>query len=129
MPAGVERKMLSVHVLVDVVSKDKLRKFSFGLDKTTEENDVEDWVIHFSLFQRSTKDEVFREPVLHVDVDVKTKNFRKMDVTAAKGFNQIQTERTLVDVATVADRVNAGKAAETALAKSVERVIESREIA
>jgi hypothetical protein len=99
------------------------------LDKTTEENDVEDWVIHFSLFERSRKDDVFGEPDLHVDVDVKTKNFRKMEVTAAKGFNQIQTERTLVDVATVADRVNAGKAAETALAKSVERVIESREIA
>ena len=129
MPAGVERKVLSVHVVVDVLSKDKLRKFSFGLDKTTEENDVEDWVIHFNLFERSSKDDVFKEPVIHVDVDVKARNFRKMDVTAAKGFNQIQTERTLVDVAAVADRVHAGKAAETALAKSVERVIESREIA
>ena len=129
MPAGVERKVLSVHVVVDVLSKDKLRKFSFGLDKTTEQNDVEDWVIHFNLFERSSKEDVFREPVIHVDVDVKARNFRKMDVTAAKGFNQIQTERTLVDVAAVADRVHAGKAAETALAKSVERVIESREIA
>jgi hypothetical protein len=129
MPAGVERKLLSVHVVVDVLSKDKLRKFSFGLDKTTEENDVEDWVIHFNLFERSSKDDVFKEPVIHVDVDVKARNFRKMDVTAARGFNQIQTERTLVDVATVADRVRAGTAAETALAKSVERVIESREIA
>ena len=129
MPAGVERKVLSVHVVVDVLSKDKLRKFSFGLDKTTEENDVQDWVIHFNLFERSSKDDGFKEPVIHVDVDVKARNFRKMDVTAAKGFNQIQTERTLVDVAAVADRVHAGKAAETALAKSVERVIESREIA
>jgi hypothetical protein len=129
MPAGVERKVLSVHVVVDVLSKDKLRKFSFGLDKTTEENDVQDWVIHFNLFERSSKDDVFKEPVIHVDVDVKARNFRKMEVTAAKGFNQIQTERTLVDVAAVADRVHAGKAAETALAKSVERVIESREIA
>ena len=129
MPAGVERKVLSVHVVVDVLSKDKLRKFSFGLDKTTEENDAEDWVIHFNLFERSSKNDVFKEPVIHVDVDVKARNFRKMDVTAAKGFNQIQTERTLVDVAAVADRVHAGKAAETALAKSVERVIESREIA
>ena len=129
MPAGVERKVLSVHVVVDVLSKDKLRKFAFGLDKTTEENDVEDWVIHFNLFERSSKNDVFKEPVIHVDVDVKARNFRKMDVTAAKGFNQIQTERTLVDVAAVADRVHAGKAAETALAKSVERVIESRAIA
>jgi hypothetical protein len=129
MPAGVERKVLSVHVVVDVLSKDKLRKFSFGLDKTTEENDVQDWVIHFNLFERSSKDDVFKEPVIHVDVDVKARNFRKMEVTAAKGFNQIQTERTLVDVAAVADRVHGGKAAETALAKSVERVIESREIA
>jgi hypothetical protein len=129
MPAGVERKVLSVHVVVDVLSKDKLRKFSFGLDKTTEENDVQDWVIHFNLFERSSKDDVFKEPVIHVDVDVKARNFPRMEVTAAKGFNQIQTERTLVDVAAVADRVHAGKAAETALAKSVERVIESREIA
>ena len=35
MPAGVGKKILSVHVVVDVTSKDGLRKFAFGLDKST----------------------------------------------------------------------------------------------
>jgi len=127
MPSGVEKKILSIHVIVDVVSKDKLRKFSFGLDKTTDADDVEDWVIHFKLFERASRDDAFTEAAIDVDVDVKTKNFDKMAITAAKGFNQVQTERTLVDVATVADRIKAGKADEAKLAKTVERIIESRE--
>jgi len=129
MPSGVEKKILSIHVVVDVISRDKLKKFSFGLDKTTDALDVEDWVIHFKLFERASRDDAFAEAAIDVDVDVKTKNFDKMSVTAAKGFNQVQTERTLVDVATVADRIKAGKADEAKLAKTVERVIESRETA
>ena len=127
MPSGVEKKILSLHVVVDVVSKDKLKKFSFGLDKTTDAHNVEDWVIHFKLFERASRDDTFTEAAIDVDVAVKTKNFDKMAVTAAKGFNQVQTERTLVDVATAADRLKAGKADEVKLAKTVERIIESRE--
>ena len=127
MPSGVDKKILSLHVVVDVVSKDKLKKFSFGLDKTTDAHNVEDWVIHFKLFERASRDDTFTEAAIDVDVAVKTKNFDKMAITAAKGFNQVQTERTLVDVATAADRLKAGKADEVKLAKTVERIIESRE--
>lgn len=129
MAAGVAKKILSLHVIVDVVTKDKLRKFSFGLDKTTNNQEVEEWVIHFDLFERDDRDDEFGEAVIHVNVKVKAKNFAKMDVTAAKGFNQLQTERTLIDVATVSDRVKAGKADETKLARSVEGVIEARTVA
>ena len=127
MPANTEMKVLSVHVVVDVLSKDKLRKFSFGLDKSTDEDEVESWVIHFNLFEREKATHKFDEATIHVDVDVKTKNFPKMAVTAEKGFNQAQTERTLVDVATTADRVAAGKAPQSRLNKAVEGVIEARE--
>ena len=127
MPSRVDKKILSLHVVVDVVSKDKLKKFSFGLDKTTDAHNVEDWVIHFKLFERASRDDAFTEAAIDVDVAVKTKNFDKMAITAAKGFNQVQTERTLVDVATAADRLKAGKADEVKLAKTVERIIESRE--
>jgi hypothetical protein len=127
MPSGVEKKILSIHVVVDVVSRDKLKKFSFGLDKTTGARDVEDWVIHFKLFERASRDDTFTDAAIDIDVDVKTKNFDKMAITAAKGFNQVQTERTLIDIAAMADRIKAGKADEVKLAKTVERVIESRE--
>ena len=43
MPAGVGKRILSVHVVIDVMSKDGLRKFAFGLDKSTDKDDVEDW--------------------------------------------------------------------------------------
>ena len=43
MPAGVQKNILSIHVLVDVLSKDKLLKFSFGLDKKTDADDEESW--------------------------------------------------------------------------------------
>jgi hypothetical protein len=127
MPAGVQKNILSIHVLVDVLSRDKRVKFSFGLDKKTGADEVESWTIHFKLFERDDAADDFDDPTINIDVVVKTKNFEKMEVTAAKGFNQAQTERTLVDVATVSDRVKAGKDDETKLARSVERVIESRD--
>jgi hypothetical protein len=127
MPVGVEKRIVSVHVIIDVMSKDGLRKFSFGLDKSTDKDDQEDWAIHFSLFERANTSGAFADPVIHVDVDLKTKNFDKAQITADKGFNTAQAEATLVDVATVADRVKAGKATEARLAKAVEGVIEARE--
>jgi hypothetical protein len=129
MPANVAKKVLSIHVVVDVLSKDRLRKFSFGLDKTTDDKNVEDWIIHFNLFERDKKDDPFKtEAVIHVDVEVKLKNFAKAAVTADKGFNTPQTEATLVDVAAVSDRVKKGKATKERLAKEVEGVIEVREV-
>lgn len=127
MPAGVGKRILSVHVVVDVMSKDGLRKFSFGLDKSTDKDDAEDWAIHFDLFERATRADDFTEAVVHVDVEVKAKNFDNMQITADKGFNATQAQSTLVDVATVADRVKAGKATTARLAKTVEGVIEARD--
>ena len=128
MPANVERRILSVHVVVDVLSKDRLRKFSFGFDKTTDESAVESWVVHFKLLERAKKEDAFgEEAVINVDVELKTKNFPKAAVTADKGFNTAQTEVTLVDVAAVSDRVKAGKATPARLEKAVEGVVEARE--
>lgn len=127
MPAGVGKRILSVHVVVDVMSKDGLRKFSFGLDKSTDKDDVEDWAIHFDLFERATRADDFTEAVVHVDVDVKAKNFDNMQITADKGFNTAQAQSTLVDVATAADRLKAGKSTPARLAKAVEGVIEARD--
>jgi hypothetical protein len=127
MPAGVGKRILSVHVIIDVMSKDGLRKFAFGLDKSTDKDDVEDWAIHFDLFERNSPSDEFDEAAIHVDVDVKAKNFDNMQITADKGFNTAQAQSTLVDVATAADRVKAGKTTPARLAKAVEGVIEARD--
>ena len=129
MPAGVQRKILSIHVVVDVLTKDRLRKFSFGLDKSSDDDEVDSWVVHFKLFERDSKNAEFDEPVIDIDVDLKTRNFANAAETASKGFNQAQTERTLVQVATASDRLKAGKADESKVAKAVESVIEARDAA
>lgn len=129
MASGVQKKVLSLHVIVDVLTRDKLRKFSFGLDKTTNDEDAEEWTVLFKLFEREGKDDEFDEAVINVEVKIKAKNFPKMEATATKGFNKAQTERTLVDVATMADRLRAGKADEAKMARSVEAVIEARDTA
>ena len=129
MPAGVQKRILSIHVVVDVMTKDRLRKFSFGLDKSTDGDDVDNWVVHFKLFERDSKTAEFDEAVIDIDVDLKTKNFPNAEETASKGFNQAQTERTLVQVATASDKLKAGKADESKVAKAVESVIEASDAA
>ena len=58
------------------------------------------WVVTFKLFDRADKKDEFEEASVDITVDLKTKNFPKAEVTASKGFNQAQTERTLVQVST-----------------------------
>ena len=68
MPAGVGKRIISVHIeIIDVMSKDGLRKFSFGLDKSTDKDDEEDWAIHFDLFERVRRTDEFDDAVVHVD--------------------------------------------------------------
>jgi hypothetical protein len=120
------KQIISIHVVIDVLSKDRLRKFSFGLEKDTDDKGVESWVIHFNLFERAkTADDWNKEPVIHVDVDVKAKNKAAVEAST-KGFNQAQTEATQLDVAAAADRVKSGKATPARVGKAAEDVVAMR---
>jgi hypothetical protein len=120
------KQIISIHVVIDVLSKDRLRKFSFGLEKDTDPKGVESWVIHFNLFERTkATDDWNKDAVIHVDVDVKAKNNSSAEASS-KGFNRAQTEATQLDVAAATDRVKAGKATPARVGKAAEDVVAMR---
>src|ERR1051325_6249990 len=66
-----KRVVVSLAVNFELNTTNGLRRVIFGLEKDTKGTDVE-WQIHFSLFERAKRTDDFGNPIVKVDVDVKT---------------------------------------------------------
>jgi hypothetical protein len=66
-----KRTIVSIAVNFELNTTDGLRRVIFGLEKDTKGTEVE-WQIHFSLFERAKRTDDFGDPIVKVDVDVKT---------------------------------------------------------
>jgi hypothetical protein len=127
MPNAVEtsKVLVKAHIKLDVVTKDKLRKFSFDLEKGTKD-DVETWSIVFSLLDRATPQDDFSE-VVSIDVDLDLKKVAVEDVEAtAEGFNKRQLDFLVTTVAADAKKLKEGKIKETRMARTMQDLIAAR---
>jgi hypothetical protein len=66
-----KRTVVSIAVNFELNTTNGLRRVVFGLEKDTKGTDIE-WQIHFSLFERAKRTDDFGDPIVKVDVDVKT---------------------------------------------------------
>jgi len=119
-PAAVTKKVLvALSVQLEVLTKDKLRKFVFGLKKT-QENDLDKWSVSFELLDRAKADAQFARAVfLDVDLDLKKVPVEAVQATADKGLNKAQVEYTLTAVGPDADKLAQGKIKESRMARTV----------
>ena len=118
----------SISVDIEVMTKDKLRKVVFGLDKTTADNGEVTWTIDFKLFERENTTDDFDEPLVKLDaVVVKKANFDKAEATAVSGkFKAEQTEHALGPAANDAKRFKEGKIPKEKAEATAERTIAKR---
>jgi hypothetical protein len=123
MPGSLTIKSISVDL--EVMTKDRLKRIVFGLDKTPEGEDVK-WLITFEFYERDDKNDEFGEALVKLNVDVRTKNHDAAEQTARKGLNTPQAEHLLGPVAIDTKRLKAGKIKEEKLASTVEKTIEKR---
>jgi hypothetical protein len=109
MPTQSNREVVALSVKLDVLSKDKLRKFVFGLTKS-KENDIDKWIMDFTMLDRAEASAAFAEALkLTVTLDLKKIPAEAVEATAAKGLNKNQVDYALTVIAADADKLKAGR--------------------
>ena len=118
----------SISVDIEVMTKDRLRKVVFGLDKATADSGEVTWTFDFQLFERASKTEEFGDPLVKLAaVVVKTAHFEKAEATAMAGrFKAEQTEHALGPAANDAKRFKDGKITREKAEATAERTIAKR---
>lgn len=124
--AGSTLKSISIDI--EVMTRDRLRKVVFGLNKQTADSGDVTWTIDFKLFERDTKTDDFGDPLVKLDaVVVKKANFDKAQATAVAGkFTAAQTEHALGPAAVDAKRFQDGKIPQEKAEATAERTIAKR---
>ena len=96
--AATRKVLVGLSVKLEVVTKDKLRKFVFGVTKT-QQNEVDKWSVEFELLDRTAATAEFvRAVFLDVDLDLKKVPAEDVQMTAEKGLNQPQVDFVLTTV-------------------------------
>jgi hypothetical protein len=118
----------SISVDIEVLTKDRLRKVVFGLDKVTSDAGEVTWTINFELFERTKKDEPFGDPIVNLDaVVVKKAHVEQAEDTATAGtFTKTQAEHALGPAAVDAKRFKDGKIPREKAESTVERTVAKR---
>lgn len=123
---ATRRSIKSISVDLEVMTTDRLRKVVFGLDKSTDGDEVT-WAIEFRLFERETKTDEFGDELVKLDVEVKKTLHEQAEVTATKGLNKPQAEHLLGPASSTAKRFADGKTSEKTAKAAAERTLQKRD--
>lgn len=105
--AQTKKVLVGLSVKLEVLTKDKLRKFVFGVEKT-QENDVDKWSVDFELFDRATATADFVQALsLSADVNLKTVPVENVQATSDKGLSKSQIEYVLTTLSADAEKFKA----------------------
>ena len=88
-----KRVVTDINVEFELNAKNGLRRVMFGLEKSTN-NDEVDWTIEFKLFEREKKSDKYEDPLVSLKVKVDTKLFANAE-NASKGLTSAQTAHAL----------------------------------
>ena len=127
MPAaGTARELVALSVKLEVLTKDKLKKFVFGLTKT-KDREIDKWSMDFEMLDRAkTTDAFARAFFLDIDIDLKKVDAKAIQDTAEKGLNKPQVDFTRTQIAADADKLKAAKIQQDRMKRTTRGVFEAR---
>ena len=124
--AATTKVVVGLSVKLEVITKDKLRKFVFGVEKTRE-NDVDMWSVDFELLDRTSPTADFGRVVfLDVDLDLKKITATDVQTTAEKGLNQSQVEFVLTTIAANAEKFKKNLLSEDRMKRTIANLFPAR---
>lgn len=127
MPAtGSTREPVALSVKLEVLTKDKLKKFVFGLTKS-KDGAVDKWHMDFEMLDRAdTSKDFARAFFLDIDIDLKKVAATDLDATAKNGLNKPQVDFSRTMVAGDADKFKEGTIGEDKMKRTARNVIPAR---
>jgi len=86
--------VIAIKVHFELITKDKLRRVIFGLEKDTQGTTVI-WKINFDLFEREKKTDPWGDAMVHVDIEVDKVLQPKAEKVALNGMTAGQQAHAL----------------------------------
>ncbi|HEY6804380.1 MAG TPA: hypothetical protein VI306_12450 [Pyrinomonadaceae bacterium] len=86
--------IVAIKVHFELITKDKLRRVIFGLEKDTQGVKVT-WKINFDLFEREKKTDPWGDAMVHVDIEVDKELHPKAETAAQSGLTAGQQAHAL----------------------------------
>jgi hypothetical protein len=129
MATGAQTKkvLVGLSVKLEVLTKDKLRKFVFGIAKT-QENGVDKWSVDFELFDRASATAAFVQALsLTADISLKTVPVENVQATADKGLSKSQIEYVLTTLAADAEKFKANAIKDLRMKRTVSGLFLARD--
>jgi hypothetical protein len=91
---GNASTIVAIKVNFELITKDKLRRVKFGLEKETQGMLVS-WKINFDLFEREKKTDAWGDAMVHVDIQVDKELQPKAEKIALTGMTAGQQAHAL----------------------------------
>ena len=125
--AQTKKVLVGLSVKLEVLTKDKLRKFVFGVKKT-QENDVDTWSVDFELFDRASATAPFVQALmLTTDINLKAVPVESVQATADKGLSKSQIEYVLTTLAADAAKFKANTIKDLRMKRTVSGLFLARD--
>jgi len=86
--------IIAIKVHFELITKDKLRRVIFGLEKDTQGTTIT-WKINFDLFEREKKTDPWGDAMVHVDIEVDKVLQPKAEKAALNGMSAGQQAHAL----------------------------------
>jgi len=86
--------VIKIKVHFELITKDKLRKVIFGLEKDTQ-GQLVIWKINFQLFEREKKTDPWGDAIVDLDIEVDKELHPKAEKTALNGMTAGQEAHAL----------------------------------
>jgi hypothetical protein len=86
--------VIAIKVHFELITKDKLRRVIFGLEKDTQGTAIT-WKINFDLFEREKKTDPWGDAMVHVDIEVDKVLQPKAEKAALNGMTAGQQAHAL----------------------------------
>jgi hypothetical protein len=115
------------HIKVDLVvnAKNGKRRVIFGLEKTTDGDDVE-WIIHFQLFERESRNVEYTDPLVSLDVEVDATLHKKAETVATLGLTPAQSAHAEGPAAADALAASKGEIDESEAAETIQATLKKK---
>lgn len=122
--AAKKSSVIGIKVRFELITKDKLRRVIFGLEKDTEGNVVM-WKIDFELFERDKKGDPWDEAIIVLQVELEKALNAKAE-KALKGLTPGQSAHALGPAADDAKAANEGEIEEDEAKETVANTLRQK---
>lgn len=121
-----KKVVVGLEVKLEVITKDKKRKFAFGLKKT-KTGTLDEWHMSFVLSDREKATDAFAQAILlEVDLDLAKAPKAKLEATADKGLSPQQIAFITTSVADASEKFKRGEIDEAEMDRVLHRLIRVR---